>query len=141
MLALAADGARRRRGRQHGDHQGLQHHQPDEHATAEDYSRRRAAFAEAGLTLYGLGNGAVHNQDDIVLNLPERDAKIEVYKRHLRHLGAAGIPYATYAHMANGIWSTARETSRGASARAFDERLAAPRWPPAPRAAGHITRR
>jgi len=97
----------------------------DEHAAPEDYSRRRAAFAEAGLTLYGLGNGAVHNQDDIVLNLPERDAKIEAYKRHLRHLGAAGIPYATYAHMANGIWSTARETSRGASARAFDERLAA----------------
>jgi mannonate dehydratase len=97
----------------------------DEHAAADDYARRRAAFAEAGLTLYGLGNGAVHNQDDIVLNLPERDAKIEAYKRHLRHLGAAGIPYATYAHMANGIWSTARETSRGASARAFDERLAA----------------
>jgi len=97
----------------------------DEHATPEDYARPRAAFAAAGLTLYGLGNGAVHNQDDIVLNLPERDAKIEAYKRHLRHLAAAGIPYATYAHMANGIWSTAREPSRGASARAFDERLAA----------------
>jgi mannonate dehydratase len=97
----------------------------DEQATPEDYAGRRAAFAAAGLTLYGLGNGAVHNQDDIVLNLPERDLKIEAYKRHLRHLAAAGIPYATYAHMANGIWSTARETSRGASARAFDERLAA----------------
>jgi mannonate dehydratase len=97
----------------------------DEQATPEDYARRRAAFAEAGLTLYGLGNGAVHNQDDIVLNLPERDAKIEAYQRHLRHLAAAGIPYATYAHMANGIWSTAREPSRGASARAFDERLVA----------------
>ena len=97
----------------------------DEQATPEDYARRRAAFAAAGLTLYGLGNGAVHNQDDIVLNLPERDAKIEAYKRHLRHLAAAGIPYATYAHMANGIWSTAREPSRGASARAFDQRLIA----------------
>ena len=97
----------------------------NEQATPEDYAGRRAAFAAAGLTLYGLGNGAVHNQDDIVLNLPERDAKIEAYKRHLRHLAAAGIPYATYAHMANGIWSTAGETSRGASARAFDERLAA----------------
>src|SRR5258707_14750849 len=97
----------------------------DEQATAQDYAGRRAAFAAAGLTLYGLGNGAVHTQDDIVLNLPARDARIEAYKRHLRHLAAAGIPYATYAHMANGIWSTARETSRGASARAFDERLAA----------------
>jgi mannonate dehydratase len=97
----------------------------DEQATPEDYAGRRAAFAAAGLTLYGLGNGAVHNQDDIVLNLPARDAKIDAYQRHLRHLAAAGIPYATYAHMANGIWSTARETSRGASARAYDQRLAA----------------
>jgi mannonate dehydratase len=97
----------------------------DEHAAPEDYAGRRAAFAAAGLTLYGLGNGAVHNQDDIVLNLPERDAKIEAYKRHLRHLAAARIPYTTYAHMANGIWSTARETSRGASARAYDHRLVA----------------
>src|SRR4030095_2187481 len=81
--------------------------------------------AEAGLTLYGLGNGAVHNVDDIVLNLPERDAKIEVYKRHLRHLAAAGIPYATYAHIAHGIWRAARGPPRGASPRAFAERLAA----------------
>src|SRR5690242_13826084 len=97
----------------------------DLNATPDDYARRSAAFAAAGLTLYGLGNGAVHNQEDIVLALPERDAKIEAYQRHLRHLAAAGIPYATYAHMANGIWSPARETSRGASARAYDNALAA----------------
>ena len=43
------------------------------------------------------------------------------YKQHLRDLGKAGIPYTTYAHMANGIWSTAPETTRGgARARAFD---------------------
>lgn len=92
----------------------------NEHAAPEAYARPSAAFRAAGLTLYGLGNSAVHNQDDIVLGLPEREAKIEAYKRHLRHLAAAGIPYATYAHMANGIWSTARELSREASARAFD---------------------
>src|SRR5579859_7494924 len=89
-------------------------------ATPEYYASRQKVFAEAGLTLYGLGNSSVHNQDDIVLNLPGRDAKIEAYKQHLRNLAAAGIPYTTYAHMANGIWSTARETTRGASARAFD---------------------
>ena len=56
-----------------------------------------------------------------MLGLPERDAKIEEYKTHLRNLGKAGIPYTTYAHMANGIWSTERETTRGgAPARAFD---------------------
>jgi mannonate dehydratase len=95
------------------------------HATPEYYASRRQAFAEAGLTLYGLGNSSVHNVDDIVLGLPGREAKIELYKKHQRNLAAAGIPYSTYAHMANGIWSTARETTRGATARAFDERAAA----------------
>jgi mannonate dehydratase len=84
------------------------------------YASRRELFEKAGLKIYGFGNADVHNQDAIVLNLPDRDAKVEEYKRHLRALGQAGIPYTTYAHMANGIWSTARETTRGgAPARAF----------------------
>ena len=85
------------------------------------YASRRRLFENAGLSVYGFGNRDVHNQDAIVLNLPERDAKVEQYKQHLRDLGRAGIPYTTYAHMANGIWSTEREPTRGgASARAFD---------------------
>jgi mannonate dehydratase len=92
-----------------------------EKASAAYYASRRQMYADAGITLYGLGNIGVHNQDALVLNLPGRDAKIEEYKQHLRNLGAAGIPYTTYAHMANGIWSSPRETSRGASARAFDQ--------------------
>src|SRR5439155_22470445 len=75
----------------------------------------------AGLKIYGFGNGDVHNQDAIVLNLPNRDEKVAEYKRHLRALGRAGIPYTTYAHMGNGIWSTEPELTRGgARARAFD---------------------
>ena len=89
-------------------------------ASAEYYASRRQLFADHGFTLYGLGNAAVHNQDQIVLGLPGRDEKIEEYKQHLRNLAAAGIPYTTYAHMANGIWSSGRTTIRGASARAFD---------------------
>ncbi|MEO2006804.1 MAG: mannonate dehydratase, partial [Candidatus Poribacteria bacterium] len=43
------------------------------------------------------------------------------YKNHIRALGRAGIPYTTYAHMANSVWSTEREETRaGASARAFN---------------------
>jgi mannonate dehydratase len=91
-----------------------------EKATPDYYLSRKKIYAEAGVTVYGLGNIGVHNQEAIVLNLPERDAKIEVYRQHLRSLAAAGIPYTTYAHMANGIWSTDREISRGASARAYD---------------------
>ena len=90
-------------------------------ATYDYYASRRELFGEAGLMVYGFGNSDVHNQDAIVLNLPDRDAKIEEYKRHLRNLGKAGIPYTTYAHMANGIWSTEPEPTRGgARARAFN---------------------
>jgi len=87
----------------------------------EYYDSRRKLFAEAGINVFGFGNHDVHNQDAIVLNLPGRDAKIEEYKNHLRNLSKAGISYTTYAHMANGIWSTSRETTRGgSSARGFD---------------------
>lgn len=90
-------------------------------ASAEYYSSRREVFEQSGIQVYGFGNRDVHNQDAITLGLDNRDAKIEEYKRHLRNLGQAGIPYTTYAHMANGIWSTEREATRGrASARGFD---------------------
>src|SRR5262245_13728207 len=67
------------------------------------YSSRRKLFEQAGITVYGFGNRDVHNQDTIVLNLENRDAKVEEYKAHLRNLGRAGIPYTTYAHMAKAI--------------------------------------
>jgi len=92
-----------------------------EKCTPEYYVSRRKLVEEAGLKLYGFGNTSVHNQDAIVLNLANRDEKIEEYKTHLRNLAKAGIPYTTYAHMANGIWHSERESSRGgASSRAFD---------------------
>ncbi len=85
------------------------------------YASRRALFAEAGLKVYGFGSQSVHNVPEITLGLPGRDEKIEEYRLHLRNLGKAGIPYTTYAHMANGIWSSEREATRGgASARAFN---------------------
>ena len=94
------------------------------------YASRRALFENHGLRIYGFGNSDVHNQDAIVLNLEHRDAKVEEYKNHLRALGRAGIPYTTYAHMANGIWSTEREMTRGqADARAFRlDKATAGRW-------------
>jgi mannonate dehydratase len=90
-------------------------------ASYEYYASRRQLFEAAGLKIHGFGSFSVHNQDAITLNLPGRDQKIEEYKTHLRNLGKAGIPYTTYAHMANGIWSTEPETTRGnAPARAFN---------------------
>jgi mannonate dehydratase len=90
-------------------------------ASYEYYLTRRQLYEAAGIKVYAFGNSGVHNVDAIVLNLPERDAKIEEYRNHIRNLGKAGIPYTTYAHMANGIWSTDREVTRGgAVTRAFD---------------------
>jgi mannonate dehydratase len=91
------------------------------HAGYEYYHSRKVIYENAGIKVYAFGDSSVHNVDDIVLNLPGRDAKIEEYKNHIRNLGKAGIPYTTYAHMANGIWSTSGEVTRGgAPARAFD---------------------
>lgn len=90
--------------------------------TAEYYIGTKKHFAEAGIDVYGMGNGSVHNQEKIVLNLPGRDAKIEEYKKHLKNCGAAGITYTTYAHMGNGIWDSASEPTRGgAMARGFNQ--------------------
>jgi mannonate dehydratase len=92
-----------------------------ETANYDYFASRRELFENAGLKIYGFGNGSVHNQDAIVLNLPNRDEKIEEYKRYIRALGKAGIPHTTYAHMANSVWSTEPEKTRGgAMARAFD---------------------
>jgi mannonate dehydratase len=90
-------------------------------ASADYYGSRRKLYEAAGINVFGFGDYDVHNQDALVLNLPGRDAKVEEYKNHLRNLGKAGIHYTTYAHMANGIWSTANETTRGgARTRGFD---------------------
>jgi mannonate dehydratase len=99
-------------------------------ASAEYYESRRLLFGAAGINVFGFGNSDVHNQDAITLNLPGRDEKVEEYLTHLRNLGKAGITYTTYAHMANGIWSTERELSRGgAPARGFDiEKATSGNW-------------
>ncbi|MBQ38474.1 MAG: D-mannonate dehydratase [Gemmatimonadaceae bacterium] len=90
-------------------------------SSADYYASRREVFGENGIEIFGFGNSDVHNQDAIVLGLANQDDKIEEYKRHIVNLGKAGIPYTTYAHMGNGIWSTEREATRGgSSARGFD---------------------
>ncbi len=90
-------------------------------ATIENFLRLRHNVEAAGLKVWNIGDTSVHNMEEVTLNLPGRDRKIEEYKTYLRNLGKAGIHYTTYAHMGNGIWSTERETTRGgAPARAFD---------------------
>jgi mannonate dehydratase len=88
--------------------------------TAEGFLAIKKRFADAGITVWNIGNPSVHNMPEVTLNLPGRDAKIEEYKQYLRNLGHAGIYYTTYAHMGNGIWNSGRAEIRGASAREFD---------------------
>ncbi len=98
-------------------------------ATYENFARLKAKVESAGLLVWNIGNTEVHNMEEVTLNLPGRDKKIELYKNFLRNLGKAGIHYTTYAHMGNGIWSSAPETTRGgARARAFDLATAKGSW-------------
>jgi len=92
-----------------------------EQATLENLLRLKRRVESAGLKVWNIGNSSVHNMEEVTLNLPGRDRKIEEYLAYLRILGKAGIHYSTYAHMGNGIWSTEPELTRGgALARAFD---------------------
>jgi mannonate dehydratase len=90
-------------------------------ATLENFIQLKQRVEAAQLKVWNIGNSNVHNMPEVTLNLPGRDQKIEEYKNFLRNLAKAGIFYTTYAHMGNGIWSSARETTRGgAPTRAFD---------------------
>jgi len=88
--------------------------------TADGFLQIKKRYADAGITVWNIGNTSVHNMPEVTLNLPGRDKKVEEYKQYIRNLGKAGIYYTTYAHMGNGIWSSGRATIRGASAREFD---------------------
>src|SRR5205814_7259003 len=94
---------------------------PTRGGTYETFARFKQRVEAAGLKIANIGNSNVHNMPEVTLNLPGRSLKIEEYKNYLRKLAKAGIFYTTYDHMGDGIWSSARETTRGgAPARAFD---------------------
>ena len=81
---------------------------PPEESTLENYQALIRRFAAQGLKIYRLANDACHNMEQVTLNLPGRDDKIDEYLAYIRLLGKAGIHYSTYAHMGNGIWSSER---------------------------------
>ncbi len=101
-------------------------------ATAEGFIEIKKRWEDAGLKVYNIGSGvgpsgSLHNMPEVTLNLPGRDQKIEEYLNYIRYLGKAGIPYSTYAHMGNGIWSSGRTVSaRGYDAR--DGNNQSPEW-------------
>ncbi len=91
-----------------------------EDQNAAHYRQVVERFASYGLKIYRLANHSCHNMEAITLKLPNRQEKMDEYLAYIRNLGEAGIHYSTYAHMANGIWSTEAEEIRGgAMARAL----------------------
>ena len=94
--------------------------------TAERMTKLRQQWEAGGFRIYNIGSGAgpsgsLHNMPEVTLNLPGRDQRIEEYLNYIRYIGKAGIPYSTYAHMGNGIWSSGRITTpRGYDARNID---------------------
>jgi mannonate dehydratase len=92
----------------------------DEDHSLESYIALKKRFEDHGLRIYRLHHHGCHNMEEVTLGLPGREEKIATYLQYIRNLGAAGIHYSTYAHMANGIWSTGRGKVRGgAEGRAF----------------------
>ena len=89
-------------------------------ATLENFIAIKKRVEASGLKVWNIPNNDNRNIEEITLNLPGRDQKIDWLKQYIRNTGKAGIGYITYAHMANGIWSSKQETTRGGGAsRAF----------------------
>jgi mannonate dehydratase len=98
-------------------------------ATLENFIAIKKRMEAAGLKVWNIPNDDNRNIEEITLNLPGRDQKIEWLKRYIQDTGKAGIGYMTYAHMANGIWSSRPETTRGGGAsRAFHLATAKGYW-------------
>lgn len=97
--------------------------------TAEHYKRFNDRLGKYGMQIYRIANHQVHNVEEITLNLPGRDEKIDELCRFLGELGKAGIKFHTYAHMGNGIWSTGSVPGRGGvDSRVLDIKNAKGHW-------------
>src|SRR4030095_10620541 len=97
--------------------------------TLENFLAIKKRVEATRLKVWNISNNDNRNIEEITLNLPGRDQKIAWLKQYIRDTGKAGIGYITYAHMANGIWSSANETTRaGATARAFRLETAKGHW-------------
>jgi mannonate dehydratase len=105
---------------------------PQAPASQEIILRQHEEWESNGFKVYNIGSGvgpsgSLHNMPEVTLNLPGRDQKIEEYLNYIRYLGKAKVPYSTYAHMGNGIWSSGRTISaRGYDARDGDNK--SPNW-------------
>ena len=72
--------------------------------SAECYEELKDELLKRELKIYRIAFNKMHNMPSVTLGLPDRDEYIARYLKYISDLGKAGIHYATYAHMGNGIW-------------------------------------
>ena len=98
---------------------------------ADWMSAMRKKLEAHGVKIYNIGLIDLHCDPTIVLGLSGVDTKIAQYKEYLANLSRAGIPYTTYAHMANiknqpipGFYATSNAITRNSPTREFDVEVA-----------------
>jgi hypothetical protein len=57
--------------------------------SAEGFLQIKKRYADAGITVWNIGNTSVHNMPEVTLNLPGRDQKVEEYKQYRGRLERA----------------------------------------------------
>ncbi len=103
-----------------------------ENNKAEWMTSMRKRLESNGVKIYNIGIIDLHCDPTLVLGTSGVEQKIAQYKEYLANLSRAGIPYTTYAHMANiknqaipGFYATSMGTSRGnVPTREFDVNVA-----------------
>ena len=60
--------------------------------TAEGFLQIKQRYADAGITVWNIGNTDVHNMPEVTLNLPGRDEKIEAVQTIPAQSGEGGHP-------------------------------------------------
>ncbi|MBK5295495.1 MAG: mannonate dehydratase, partial [Acidobacteriia bacterium] len=98
---------------------------------ADWMSSTRKKLEAHGVKLYNIGIIELHCDPTLVLGLSGVETKIAQYKEYLTNLSRAGIPYTTYAHMANiknqpvpGFYATSKTITRSSPTREFDVAVA-----------------
>ena len=98
---------------------------------ADWMSAMRKKLEAHGVKIYNIGLIDLHCDPTIVLGLSGVETKIAQYKEYLANLSRAGIPYTTYAHMANiknqpipGFYATSNAITRNSPTREFDVEVA-----------------
>lgn len=78
-----------------------------------DLARAQARARAHGLSIYAIENFRHDHWHKILLDLPGKEAQMEMIKTTIRNMGAAGIPCMGYCFAITGVYGHARTEARG----------------------------